>query len=66
MGASVNDMPSHRPVRVAPSRRAGNYFNIGRGLGLILALLVALILGGNGLVIYQFKKLNSKPIVLPA
>jgi signal transduction histidine kinase len=34
----------------------GNYFNIGRSLALILALLVALILGGNGLVIYQFKK----------
>jgi signal transduction histidine kinase len=33
----------------------GNYFNIGRGLALIMALLVALILGGNGLVIYQFK-----------
>jgi signal transduction histidine kinase len=34
----------------------GNYFNIGRGLAFILALLVALILGGNGLVIYQFKQ----------
>ena len=34
----------------------GNYFNIGRSLALILALLVALILGGNGLVIYQFKR----------
>lgn len=34
----------------------GNYFNIGRGLALILALLVLLILGGNGLVIYQFKQ----------
>jgi signal transduction histidine kinase len=34
----------------------GNYFNIGRGLTLILALLMALILGGNGLVIYQFKR----------
>jgi signal transduction histidine kinase len=34
----------------------GNYFNMGRGLALILALLVALILGGNGLVIYQFKR----------
>jgi signal transduction histidine kinase len=34
----------------------GNYFNIGRSLTLILALLVALILGGNGLVIYQFKR----------
>jgi signal transduction histidine kinase len=31
-------------------------FNIGRGLALIMALLVALILGGNGLVIYQFKR----------
>jgi signal transduction histidine kinase len=34
----------------------GNYFNIGRRLTLILALLVVLILGGNGLVIYQFKR----------
>jgi signal transduction histidine kinase/cell division protein FtsL len=34
----------------------GNYFNIGRGLAIILALLVALILCGNGLVIYQFKR----------
>ena len=34
----------------------GNNFNMGRGLTLILALLVALILGGNGLVIYQFKR----------
>jgi signal transduction histidine kinase len=34
----------------------GNYFNIGRNLALIMALLVALILGGNGLVIYQFKR----------
>jgi signal transduction histidine kinase len=34
----------------------GNYFNIGRGLALIMALLVALILGGNGLVVYQFKR----------
>ena len=33
----------------------GNDFNLGRGLALLLALLVALILGGNGLVIYQFK-----------
>ncbi len=32
----------------------GNYFNI--GLGLTLALLIALILGGNGLVILQFEK----------
>src|SRR5580704_18732006 len=34
----------------------GNYFNIGRGLALIMALLVVLILAGNGLVIYQFKR----------
>src|SRR6202042_2194662 len=34
----------------------GNSFNMGRGLALILALLVGLILGGNGLVIYQFKR----------
>jgi signal transduction histidine kinase len=34
----------------------GNYFNIGRNLALIMALLVALILGGNGLVVYQFKR----------
>jgi signal transduction histidine kinase len=36
--------------------RDGNEFNLGRGLALLLALLVALILGGNGLVIYQFKR----------
>jgi signal transduction histidine kinase len=35
--------------------RNGNDFNLGRGLALLLALLVALILGGNGLVIYQFR-----------
>ncbi len=34
----------------------GNQFNIGRGLAIILALLIALILGGNGLVIYQFQR----------
>jgi signal transduction histidine kinase len=34
----------------------GNEFNLGRGLALLLALLVALILAGNGLVIYQFKQ----------
>ncbi len=34
----------------------GNEFNLGRGLALLLSLLVALILGGNGLVIYQFKR----------
>jgi len=34
----------------------GNYFKMERGLALIMALLVALILGGNGLVIYQFKR----------
>jgi signal transduction histidine kinase len=33
-----------------------NYFNIGRRLTLTLALLVALILGGNGLVILQFER----------
>ena len=38
------------------ARNNGNYFNIGRSLALIMALLVALILGGNGLVIYQFKR----------
>jgi signal transduction histidine kinase len=36
--------------------RDGNEFNLGRGLALLLALLVALILGGNGLVVYQFKR----------
>jgi signal transduction histidine kinase len=36
--------------------RNGNDFNLGRGLALLLGLLVALILGGNGLVIYQFKR----------
>ncbi len=34
----------------------GNTINMGRGLALILALLVVLILAGNGLVIYQFKR----------
>jgi len=34
----------------------GNYFNIGRRLTLTLALLIALILGGNGLVISEFQK----------
>src|ERR1700683_5435238 len=34
----------------------GNYFNLGRRLTLTLALLVALILGGNGLVILQFER----------
>ena len=33
----------------------GNYFNIDRRLTLTLALLIALILGGNGLVILQFE-----------
>ncbi|MGO9255116.1 MAG: sensor histidine kinase [Bryobacteraceae bacterium] len=33
----------------------GNYFDIGRRLTLTLALLIALILGGNGLVILQFE-----------
>src|SRR5258707_2129277 len=33
-----------------------NYFNIGRRLTLTLALLIALILGGNGLVILQFER----------
>jgi signal transduction histidine kinase len=34
----------------------GNSFNIGRRLTLTLALLIALILGGNGLVIWQFER----------
>jgi signal transduction histidine kinase len=34
----------------------GNYFDIGRSLTLTLALLIALILGGNGLVILQFER----------
>lgn len=34
----------------------GNYFNIGRRLTLTLGLLIALILGGNGLVILQFQR----------
>ena len=38
----------------------GNYFNIGRRLTLTLALLIALILGGNGLVILQFEKARSQ------
>src|SRR6185436_11009526 len=33
-----------------------NYFNIDRRLTLTLALLIALILGGNGLVILQFER----------
>src|SRR5580698_11303367 len=34
----------------------GNYFNIDRRLTLTLTLLIALILGGNGLVILQFER----------
>ena len=34
----------------------GNYLNIGRRLTLTLALLIGLILGGNGLVILQFER----------
>jgi signal transduction histidine kinase len=34
----------------------GTYFNIGRRLTLTLALLIALILGGSGLVILQFER----------
>src|ERR1700730_9557796 len=34
----------------------GSYFSIGRHLTLALALLIALILGGNGLVILQFER----------
>src|SRR5580700_11118291 len=34
----------------------GNHLNIGRRLTLTLALLIALILGGNGLVISQFER----------
>src|SRR5258707_9909954 len=33
-----------------------NYVNIGRRLTLTLVLLIALILGGNGLVILQFER----------
>jgi signal transduction histidine kinase len=33
-----------------------NYLNLGRRLTIALALLIALILGGNGLVILQFEK----------
>src|SRR5579862_6737857 len=36
----------------------GNYFNIDRRLTLTLALLIALILGGNGLVILQFEQVR--------
>ena len=50
----------HKAVEMAERDRMksadGNYFNMGRRLALIMALLVALILGGNGLVIYQFKR----------
>lgn len=38
----------------------GNYFNIGRRLKLTLALLIALILGGNGLVIAQFERARTQ------
>jgi signal transduction histidine kinase len=34
----------------------GNYFNVDRRLTLTLALLIGLILGGNGLVILQFER----------
>jgi signal transduction histidine kinase len=36
----------------------GNSFNIGRRLTLTLALLIALILGGNGLVVWQFQQVR--------
>src|SRR5580698_5774705 len=38
----------------------GNYFYLGRRLTLTLALLVAMILGGNGLVILQFERARLK------
>ena len=34
----------------------GNYLKIGRRLTLLLALFIALILGGNGLIIFQFAR----------
>jgi signal transduction histidine kinase len=34
----------------------GNYFKLGRRLSFTLALLIALIVGGNGLVIVQFER----------
>ena len=34
----------------------GSYFDISRRLTLTLGLLIALILGGNGLVIMQFER----------
>ena len=35
---------------------SGNYFNIDRRLTLTLAILIGLILGGNGLVILEFER----------
>jgi signal transduction histidine kinase len=37
-----------------------NYFNAGRSLTLTFAFLMALILGGNGLVIWQFRVVNRQ------
>ena len=37
-----------------------SYFHIGRRLTLIFAVLIALILGGNGLVIWQFYIARSR------
>jgi signal transduction histidine kinase len=37
-----------------------NYFHIGRRLMLIFAVLIALILGGNGLVVWQFYTARSR------
>src|SRR5579864_176541 len=39
---------------------AANYFHIGRRLMLIFAVLIALILGGNGLVVWQFYIARSR------
>jgi len=37
-----------------------DYFHIGRRLTLIFAVLIALILGGNGLVVWQFYIARSR------
>src|SRR5580704_10384835 len=39
---------------------ADNYFHIGRRLMLIFAVLIALILGGNALVVWQFSIARSR------
>jgi hypothetical protein len=43
-----------------------NYLDIGPRLTLTFALLIALIFGGNGLIVWQFHKARLQQIVSPA